>query len=76
MHRKALLSYDPSEGQWGYTLRGRWYRVRCGEQFGMKMGAGFVGCRLELDAHWYVELSNDIRFILHPRSIYTVLVDA
>lgn len=76
MCRHALLSYDSSADQWGVKLQGRWYRVGCGEQFALRMGDVYVGCRLELDAHWYVELPNAARFILHPRSVYTVSVDA
>jgi hypothetical protein len=76
MDRRGILTYDPSVDQWGANLRGRWYRVRCGEQLGIKIGSTIVGCRLELDTHWYVELPDDSRFILHPRSVYTVAIDA
>ncbi len=76
MRKNAFLTYDPSKDQWGVKLRGRWYRMSCGERFGLKIGRTYVGCRLELDTTWYVELPDNPRFILHPRSAYSVSVEA
>jgi len=76
MLKKTVLTFHPSSKQWGFTLQHRWVPMHCGERFGIVVTGRRVGCRLEMDRDWYVELADDIRFILHPRTAYTVYVDA
>jgi hypothetical protein len=76
MRKQTMMTYDPERAEWGVRLNGNWYGMHCGEGFGLRIGTTVVGCRLEADSNWYVELPDATRFILHPRTVYTVTVDA
>lgn len=74
MHHIQQLVYIPASKRW-HAYEGKTYccPIHCGDFISIRVKDRYFPARVELDTQWYL-LIDDIKFRLHPKQKYEVIL--
>ncbi|WP_243293168.1 DUF5348 domain-containing protein [Bacillus sp. FJAT-47783] len=74
--KRGLLIYSYEEHEWRVWIGQRSFYINQGDHFEVRIQNKYYHAYLEKAHDWFITLSQDTKFILHPYEVYKIRINS